>query len=1059
MRTNLPVTQKEVPVGENVNIVSSTNLKGVITQVNDDFVEISGYTKDELIGQPHNILRHPDMPAEAFSDLWQTVKAGHGWEGIVKNRCKNGDHYWVHAHVTPTREGDEIVGYTSVRRKATANEIARAGQLYQAIRSGKKVDLHAGEHSLLSAVPLRLRLLMLLLFPILGLLYFSANSVWEKSQTLNELRSMQVITELAVKSSAVIHEAQKERGMSAGFLASGGAKFAGELPQQRKETDKRIVELRELIATMDQSRLQPGFLETLTKAQERMKTLESSRSDISNLRLAPKDSFNFYTGLIGDWLNVISYTAKISSNQELARSTTAYLMFLHEKEMAGRERATVNGAFAADKFEGDAYQRFIGLLANQKTYSDLFRGYASKTELDAYQGKVNKDAVAEVERLRQIAIEKAVTGGFGVDPAHWFKTITLKIDGMKQIEDGLAGELDELAGRLETQARRQWWTFSILTVLALSVTLFFAVWIIRVLLRELGGEPNYARKVAQAIAGGDLNYRIAAREDDNSSLIAAMRSMQGTLVYMVREAQRVSDEALRVRSALDDATANVTIADTSGKIIYINRTALRMFKDNEEAIRKAIPHFVADKVLGSNFDNFHKNPAHQQAMMAQLTGLYKATIKIGDRTFKLTAMPVNNEKGQRIGTAVEWQDATLELKVEAEVRTIVEAAKNGDFTRRIDLSDKEGFMRELSQNVNGLVETSDKGLQEVARMLGALSRGDLTERIANDYQGTFGQLRDDSNATAEKLGGIIREIKEATDTINTASQEIAAGNSDLSQRTEEQASSLEETASSMEELTSTVKQNAENAKQANQLAIGASDIALKGGSVVHDVVTTMDSINESSRKIVDIISVIDGIAFQTNILALNAAVEAARAGEQGRGFAVVAGEVRNLAQRSAAAAKEIKTLIGDSVEKVEGGSKLVAQAGQTMEEIVASIKRVTDIMSEITAASVEQSAGIEQVNLAITQMDEVTQQNAALVEEAAAAAESLEEQAQNLAVAVATFKVDERGGTAVRRAPVSVHAVPVRKAGPAKASVRKASAVTKAQPRFKGDEDGEWQEL
>jgi methyl-accepting chemotaxis protein len=254
----------------------------------------------------------------------------------------------------------------------------------------------------------------------------------------------------------------------------------------------------------------------------------------------------------------------------------------------------------------------------------------------------------------------------------------------------------------------------------------------------------------------------------------------------------------------------------------------------------------------------------------------------------------------------------------------------------------------------------------------------------------------------------------------------------------------------MEELTSTVKQNTENAKQANQLAISASDVAGKGGAVVSQVVTTMDSINESSRKIVDIISVIDGIAFQTNILALNAAVEAARAGEQGRGFAVVAGEVRNLAQRSAAAAKEIKTLIGDSVEKVEGGSKLVAQAGQTMEEIVTSIKRVTDIMSEITAASVEQTAGIEQVNIAITQMDEVTQQNAALVEEAAAAAESLEEQAQNLAAAVATFKVDEGGTTAVVRRETAPkpqpaaehHAAPVRKAiAPPKAGAGKSTAV------------------
>ncbi|MEQ1519554.1 MAG: methyl-accepting chemotaxis protein, partial [Usitatibacteraceae bacterium] len=298
------------------------------------------------------------------------------------------------------------------------------------------------------------------------------------------------------------------------------------------------------------------------------------------------------------------------------------------------------------------------------------------------------------------------------------------------------------------------------------------------------------------------------------------------------------------------------------------------------------------------------------------------------------------------------------------------------------------------------------GLEDVARVFSALAQGNLTEKVERDYAGTFGQLKDDANTTVDKLTEIVGQLRDATESINTAAKEIASGNTDLSSRTEEQASSLEETASSMEELTSTVKQNAENARQANQLAIGASDVAVKGGSVVSQVVTTMSSINESSKKIVDIISVIDGIAFQTNILALNAAVEAARAGEQGRGFAVVATEVRNLAQRSAAAAKEIKELIGDSVEKVGTGTKLVDEAGKTMEEIVSSVKRVTDIMAEITAASQEQSSGIEQVNQAITQMDEVTQQNAALVEQAAAAAESLEEQAQVLAQAVGVFKVE-----------------------------------------------------
>jgi methyl-accepting chemotaxis protein len=288
----------------------------------------------------------------------------------------------------------------------------------------------------------------------------------------------------------------------------------------------------------------------------------------------------------------------------------------------------------------------------------------------------------------------------------------------------------------------------------------------------------------------------------------------------------------------------------------------------------------------------------------------------------------------------------------------------------------------------------------------SIAAGDLAVKIATQ-PGDSSSLLAAMKAMRDSLAAIVGQVRTGTDAIATASTQIATGNLDLSSRTEEQASSLEETASSMEELTSTVKQNADNARQANQLAVSASAVAVQGGEVVAQVVDTMDGINTSSKKIVDIIGVIDGIAFQTNILALNAAVEAARAGEQGRGFAVVATEVRSLAQRSAAAAKEIKALIGDSVAKVEAGSTLVEQAGNTMDEVVASVKRVTDIISEITAASNEQTAGIEQVSQAITQMDQVTQQNAALVEQAAAAAESMQEQASRLAQVVSAFNLSQ----------------------------------------------------
>jgi len=351
-------------------------------------------------------------------------------------------------------------------------------------------------------------------------------------------------------------------------------------------------------------------------------------------------------------------------------------------------------------------------------------------------------------------------------------------------------------------------------------------------------------------------------------------------------------------------------------------------------------------------------------------------------------------------------------------------------------------------------------LQQAVVVASAVAQGDLTQRIEVKSTDETGQLLQALKDMNENLSNIVGDVRGSTDSITTAAKQIAVGNSDLSQRTEEQASSLEETASSMEELTSTVRQNADNAKQANQLAVTASGVAVKGGQMVSEVVQTMASISDSSKKIVDIISVIEGIAFQTNILALNAAVEAARAGEQGRGFAVVAGEVRNLAQRSAAAAKEIKTLIGDSVDKVGTGAKLVDQAGATMTEIVSSVKRVTDIMSEIAAASAEQSAGIEQVNQAITQMDEVTQQNAALVEEAAAAAESLEEQTRGLLEAVSIFKLESAGGHlrsggGAQPAASARATMPV---SPKTASlVKKTSKLVKAKPANSAED--EWVEF
>jgi methyl-accepting chemotaxis protein len=690
-----------------------------------------------------------------------------------------------------------------------------------------------------STLKMRTKLILIAAIPLLGLLYFSISSIIEKASVSREMGKLESLVGLSVKIGDLAHELQKERGMTAGFLGSQGVKFSSELPTQRAVTDKKIGDFKQELFSFNADQFGAQLKNSLGEVSKNIEGLGAKRSAVSALGIPAPEALGYYTKTIGSSLDIPSQVSTLSSDSYISRLASSYIWLLQAKERAGQERAVLAGVFASDKFAPGLFVKFLSISSSQEVYVSIFNSYAIDDQKAFYKNKISGSVVDEVNVIKKTAIENAGEKSLGIDSAKWFKAATDKINLLKEVEDKLSGDLLQTAGKLKSGAQALMVFYIVLAALLLLITLFIAVYIIRGLLRQIGGEPDYAAEAVHKISAGDLSTDLVINAGDSSSLLYSMKVMQ------------------------------------------------------------------------------------------------------------------------------------------------------------------------------------------------------------------------------DNLRSLISEIKDSTDTIHTAAKEISAGNSDLSQRTEEQASSLEETASSMEELTSTVKQNAENAKHANQLAIAASGVAGKGGAVVGQVVGTMDSINESSRKIVDIISVIDGIAFQTNILALNAAVEAARAGEQGRGFAVVASEVRNLAQRSAAAAKEIKTLIGDSVEKVEGGSKLVAQAGQTMEEIVTSIHRVTDIMSEITIASAEQSQGIEQINQAITQMDEVTQQNAALVEEAAAAAESLEEQSQNLLTSVSTFKVDDNATRTVARAPASVSRqtpAPVRKAiSASKSSAGKTTAV--AKPKAKPGNDDEWQEF
>ncbi|MBB5881268.1 methyl-accepting chemotaxis protein [Xanthomonas arboricola] len=513
-----------------------------------------------------------------------------------------------------------------------------------------------------------------------------------------------------------------------------------------------------------------------------------------------------------------------------------------------------------------------------------------------------------------------------------------------------------------------------------------------------------------------LDLRNAAGE--LAPLLHALQATQDKLAIRLDVMEQGLRHGQFVIKALDDLDTMIRIADDDGQVLFANRKLLAMLKLIEPDVQSFRPGFHAEGFVGGSIGDIYPDSQAAIDRMRALTASKAVRAPFFGRQIDFVYSPITAADGARLGTIAQWVDVTAQVNAEQTLIQIIDAAAAGDFSRRMQIDGMDGVLLSLAQGINRIYDSVETHLAALARVIAALVDGDLTQRVDGDAHGIFARLRDDTNQTVTRLTEIIGGIQIASDTIRRAAMEIAAGNTDLSERTEQQAANLEETASSMEELTSTVKQNADSALQANRLVVGTGEVAQNGGQVMDAVVSTMGQISTASRKIGEIIGVIDGIAFQTNILALNAAVEAARAGEQGRGFAVVASEVRALARRSADAAKEIKTLIADSTDKVELGSGLVHRAGATMREIVGSVKHVTDIMSEITAASAEQSSGIEQVNRTVAQLDEVTQRNAALVEEATAAARSLEEQAVDLADAVSIFRLQPaHGGT-----PKAVHA-------------------------------------
>ena len=661
------------------------------------------------------------------------------------------------------------------------------------------------------------------------------------------------------------------------------------------------------------------------------------------------------------------------------------------------------------------------LLASQAAEAHLRLESAMHYLADNYAGNASHDTgipekAAELRKrldsvLKVIANDRrnVLTPELAATTSPDFELLTEDLSDLRLLAN------EELSALLESRAAASVRTLVIELVLV-ALFLGLAFWTQNRVTRYITSKIDVANEIFTKLQQGQFDSIIGEQpQDELGSLLRALGNMQSGLSHRV-EADRqasIADRARavageRIKQALDASSVNVVVADERDEIIYLNPAAQKLMQAAQSDFKQMQPRFEAARLVGANIDTLFPSGARQKSATAQFA--------VGARTFQTISSEITND-GRRIGTVVEWQERTQEVAAEKEIGSLVSAVAEGKLDQRISLSGKSGFFEVLARGLNGVVGTVSDVVSETRLLVQSANEGDLTRRMElNGKPGLFVSIGSGVNSLVQNMANVVTEVKHMATEVQSGAEEISRGNLNLSQRTEEQASSLEETASSMEEMTSTVKQTADNAGQANQLAMAARQQAEKGGAVVNDAVTAMGGINAASRKIADIIGVIDEIAFQTNLLALNAAVEAARAGEQGRGFAVVATEVRNLAGRSATAAKEIKALIQDSVSKVQEGSKLVDESGRTLEEIVTSVKKVTDIVAEIAAASREQSSGIEQVNKAILQMDANTQQNAALVEQAAAASQAIVEQTHSLSSLVDRYRIAGAAGIRATRA-------------------------------------------
>ncbi len=789
--------------------------------------------------------------------------------------------------------------------------------------------------------------------------YFGMLHVWSTYQYQTEMNRTVTLAQLGSEIGDLLHDSQTEKSLTAGYLSSDGAQFSTELSHNKVLFEKHLKVVEQEIEHLDSSWISSKLAKHIDIMFNDIKNLDSMREKVRSLEITAAESLAYYSQLNKSLLNTIEYLSHGSKNAEMTEKIIAYISLLEAKGLAGQERAVLKNAIIRDHFAKGGYQQFVGLVSAQKAYLHLFEVTAMPEDIAFFEKTMQQGTVLpEIEKIYAIVNERQAVGGFGLDYAIWTQLITQKINRFRDVEVYLEKNLIDLGKSLYAETLQMFIVSIVLLAIGILIIVLFAT----VIIRNINASVTQIKQTMEAIENtGDLSLQVPELgKDEFGDIARAYNAFTHNFKVMMDQTNGVLQK--------------VAHGDFSGRMDLALKGDLDQLKQGVNGSAESV-----------------------DFMMAQLTVVMDG---LGKGNFSVR---MDQKVPAAFRAKVDGALGTISSAFK-EVGIAMQAMKEGEYSARVT-SDVPGELNEMKEAINGALGNLEAGIQEISTVMDAQAQGDLVLRVQGQYKGALGELTQAINDSSTQMASVISDVKNTVSAVRVAANEVAQGSDRISDRSQSQAASLEETAEATEQMTAVINQATNLAEQASTLANDAIVSTQKGSEVMEQTVSAMERIYDVSVSINDIIALIDNIAFQTNLLALNAAVEAARAGEHGRGFAVVASEVRNLAGRSADAAKEIKELIEKTNKEVSTGTELVKTSGEALNIINQQVGEVSTMVSEIATGSREQVLGIDQINLAMGSLDQATQENAALVEETSSAAVQMAHDAEVLAEVVDKFKV------------------------------------------------------